>query len=241
MYQIAICDDEISDLQHNIQLTESIMAKAGLPCSIAAYESSQTLLSDIQTGRHFDLLLLDVLMGELDGMALAAVLKKYPDTPNVVFISTDREMAMQGYRVDAKRYLPKPLDPELLREALLHCYEETRRQLKSRNQLMLPTATGHTRVSLQDIHYAETWGRGIRISLPTGQLELRMRLSELAAQLPEWFVYCHRTILVNLDYVIRISADGVELQGGRVIHVPRRALAELKQQYFDYYCEEDPL
>ncbi len=80
MYQIAICDDEISDLQHNIQLTESIMAKAGLPCSIAAYESSQTLLSDIQTGRHFDLLLLDVLMGELDGMALAAVLKKYPDT-----------------------------------------------------------------------------------------------------------------------------------------------------------------
>ena len=50
-------------------------------------------------------------------MALAAVLKKYPDTPNVVFISTDREMAMQGYRVDAKRYLPKPLDPELLREA----------------------------------------------------------------------------------------------------------------------------
>ena len=86
------------------------MAKAGLPCSIAAYESSQTLLSDIQTGRHFDLLLLDVLMGELDGMALAAVLKKYPDTPNVVFISTDREMAMQGYRVDAKRYLPKPLD-----------------------------------------------------------------------------------------------------------------------------------
>lgn len=82
-------------------------------------------------------------MGELDGMALAAVLKKYPDTPNVVFISTDREMAMQGYRVDAKRYLPKPLDPELLREALLHCYEDTRRQLKSRNQLMLPTATGH--------------------------------------------------------------------------------------------------
>ncbi len=147
------------------------MAKAGLPCSIAAYESSQTLLSDIQTGRHFDLLLLDVLMGELDGMALAAVLKKSIRTlRNVVFISTDREMAMQGYRVDAKRYLPKPLDPELLREALLHCYEETRRQLKSRNQLMLPTATGHTRVSLQDIHYAETWGRGSAFPSPRDSL-----------------------------------------------------------------------
>ena len=55
---------------------------------------------------------------------------------------------------------------------------------------------------------------GIRISLPTGQLELRMRLSELAAQLPEWFVYCHRTILVNLDYVSSISQGTLELRGG---------------------------
>lgn len=127
MYQIAVCDDEKSDLQHNIRLTERVMAQAGIPCSIAAYESGQSLLSDVQSGRHFDLLLLDVIMEKLDGMALAAALKQRPDAPDVVFISTDRDMAMQGYRVEARRYLPKPLEPELLREALLHCYGEARR------------------------------------------------------------------------------------------------------------------
>ena len=68
MYQIAVCDDEKSDLQHNIRLTERVMAQAGIPCSIAAYESGQSLLSDVQSGRHFDLLLLDVIMEKLDGM-----------------------------------------------------------------------------------------------------------------------------------------------------------------------------
>ena len=68
MYQIAVCDDEKSDLQHNIRLTERAMAQAGIPCSIAAYESGQSLLSDVQSGRHFDLLLLDVIMEKLDGM-----------------------------------------------------------------------------------------------------------------------------------------------------------------------------
>lgn len=233
MYQIAVCDDEKSDLQHNIRLTERVMAQAGIPCSIAAYESGQSLLSDVQSGRHFDLLLLDVIMEKLDGMALAAALKQRPDAPNVVFISTDRDMAMQGYRVEARRYLPKPLEPELLREALLHCYGEARRRTKGRDQLMLPTASGRTRISLHDIRYAETWGRGTRISLPSGQLELRMRLSELVSQLPEWFVYCHRTVLVNLDYVSGISHGTLELRGGGTLPVSRQRMAEVEQKLLE--------
>lgn len=172
-------------------------------------------------------------MEKLDGMALAAALKQRPDAPDVVFISTDRDMAMQGYRVEARRYLPKPLEPELLREALLHCYGEARRRTKGRDQLMLPTASGRTRISLHDIRYAETWGRGTRISLPSGQLELRMRLSELVSQLPEWFVYCHRTVLVNLDYVSGISHGTLELRGGGTLPVSRQRMAEVEQKLLE--------
>ena len=73
---------------------------------------------------EFDLLLLDVRMAGLDGMALAAELKDRPARPDVVLISVDRDMALQGYHVDARRYLAKPVEPEQLREALLFCYGE---------------------------------------------------------------------------------------------------------------------
>ena len=125
MYQIAVCDDEQSDLHQSVQLTERILQEAEIPYDVTAYGSGVTLLSEIQRGRHFDLLLLDVIMDTLDGMALASHLKEQADPPDIVFISTDRDMALLGYYVNAKRYLAKPLDVEELREALLYCYQET--------------------------------------------------------------------------------------------------------------------
>ena len=188
MYQIAVCDDEQAALNHIVRMTEHIMDQAGIPCAVAAYSSSRRLLSDIQDHLHFDLLLLDVLMGELDGMALAAELKGQPNRPDVVFISIDRDMALQGYYVEARRYLVKPLAPELLEEALLYCYQEAQRRVEGKRQLLFPALTGQVRVSVQDIRYAETYGRVIRLSLADGQIEVRLRLSELAATLPEQFI-----------------------------------------------------
>ena len=158
MYQIAVCDDEQSDLHQSVQLTERILQEADIPCAVTAYGSGVTLLSEIQRGRHFDLLLLDVIMDTLDGMALASHLKEQADPPDIVFISADRDMALLGYYVNAKRYLAKPLDGEELREALLYCYQEMQRRAGGSDQILLPTDAGHLRVSLRDIRYAEPAG-----------------------------------------------------------------------------------
>ena len=81
MYQIAVCDDEQSDLHQSVQLTERILQEAEIPCDVTAYGSGVDLLREIQQGRHFDLLLLDVIMDALDGMALASHLKEQAAPP----------------------------------------------------------------------------------------------------------------------------------------------------------------
>ena len=169
MYQIAVCDDEQSDLNQAVQLTERILQEADIPCAVTAYGSGVTLLSEIQRGRHFDLLLLDVIMDTLDGMALASHLKEQAVPPDIVFISADRDMALLGYYVNAKRYLAKPLDGDELREALLYCYQEMQRRAGGSDQILLPTDAGHLRVSLRDIRYAEPSGRHTCLHLTEGQ------------------------------------------------------------------------
>ena len=219
MYQIAVCDDEQSDLRQSVQLTEHILQEADIPCAVAAYGSSVTLLSEIQRGRHFDLLLLDVIMDTLDGMALASHLKEQADPPDIVFISTDRDMALLGYYVNAKRYLAKPLDVEELREALLYCYQETQRRTGGSDQLLLPTDAGQLRVSLRDIRYAEPSGR---------------HTSRLAERLPEsQFIYCHRTVLVNLAFVHRLRQRDLELTSGETLPVSRYRFAQVRQALLD--------
>ena len=99
------------------------MTAEGLACDLSGYESTTALLTAIQDGAQFHILLLDVMMEGLDGMELAAALRKLGDSTAIIFISSNRELALRGYEVSAARYLAKPLQPEQLREALLYCYK----------------------------------------------------------------------------------------------------------------------
>lgn len=68
-------------------------------------------------GGYYHLLLLDIIMPEQDGMALARQLRQQEIKTSLIFISNSREMALKGYEVNAQRYLVKPIDESLLREA----------------------------------------------------------------------------------------------------------------------------
>ena len=117
-------------------------------------------------------------------------------------------MSLLGYHVNAKRYLAKPLDGEELREALLYCYQEIQRRAGGSDQILLPTDAGH-----------------LRVSLP---------LSQLAERLPEsQFIYCHRTVLVNLAFVHRLRQRDLELTSGEILPVSRYRFAQVRQALLD--------
>ena len=105
MEEIAVCDDEPMDRQQAEALTTDVMTAEGLVCSLSSYESATALLTAIQGGAQFHILLLDVMMEGLDGMELAAALRKLGDRTAIIFISSNREMALRGYEVSAARYL----------------------------------------------------------------------------------------------------------------------------------------
>lgn len=231
---IAVCDDESIDRQHIAGSTQEIMAEAGLACAITAYSDGAELLAAIQNGAQFHILLLDVMMDQMDGMEFAAALRKLGDNTAIIFISSNREMAMRGYEVAAMRYLGKPVDREKLREALLFC---CRKQFEQK-EILLPTASGHSRISPSDIIYAETWERGVRLTLKEGRMETSAKISELAAMLPErQFVFSHRTILVNLAFVQSVRYCELELKNGDTLPVSKYRLPEMRKQFMRYLDE----
>ena len=122
LFDIAVCDDVQTDREETAQLTEEICKAEGIVPRIVRFERAEALLEAIQGGEHFALLLIDVLLPGLDGMELARVLCGQNEQASIVFVSCNREMALQGYEVSAARYLAKPLNPEKLKEAILFCY-----------------------------------------------------------------------------------------------------------------------
>lgn len=229
--QIAICDDDETDLQEIAGLTREILQEERTDCEISVYADGNTLLSAIQNGRQFHILLLDVMMEQPDGMQLAAALRKQKNDVSIIFISINREMAMQGYVVAASRYLSKPVDCNLLREALLFCRDERQGQ----KEILISTAKGQGRIALSDICYVETWNRGVRLILSDGTLESSMRMAELADILPSPpFVLCHRTILVNLSWVRYIRYCELELKSGDVLPISKYRFSNVRKELLHY-------
>ena len=228
--RIAVCDDETLDRAQIAQMAQEILRAEEIPAEIACFASAGALLHAIQTGGAFQILLLDVMMEGMDGMELAAALRAGQEEAAIVFISSNREMALRGYEV-AARYLAKPLDAEKLREALLHCCAA---YLQPR-EIVLPTSEGQSKVNVRAIVYVEPWDRGVRLHFAHKKVEVRMSISQVAALLPEHqFAYCHRTLLVNLAYVRHLRYCELELKSGERLPISKYRLAQFKSEFMKY-------
>ena len=228
---IAVCDDEREDLRQITDMTREIMEEEGMDCAIFGFESCSSLHAAIQGGAQFHILLLDVMMEGLDGMALAAVLREQGNDTAIIFISANRDMALQGYEVSAARYLAKPLRRPMLREALLYCCK----MYCGKKEILLPTAKGQRRISLSDILYVEAMRRVTYLALADRPEEIALKFSDLSALLPErHFILCHRSYLVNLKHIGYVRSREIELTNGEVLPVSKYRLEELKKRLVDY-------
>ena len=159
--QIAVCDDSKTDLDKITEMTSQIFSEAKILHSIIRYSTGKTLLADIQSGVEFHILFLDVMMDGMNGIELAAELRKQHDKTSIIFISSNREMALCGYEVSAARYLAKPLDKSKMKEALLYCC----RDWQGKKEILLPTNQSKQRISISDIQFIEAFGRGAKFFL----------------------------------------------------------------------------
>ena len=231
---IAVCDDLPSDLAKITDMTTQILQDADITNKITKYDTGISLLNDMQSGMQFHILLLDVMMSELDGMQLAARLRQQGNDTQIVFVSSNREMALRGYEVGAVRYLAKPLEQEKLKEALLYCV----RMLQGKKEILLPTEKGEFRTPFSDIQYVEAFDRGTKIVLKNRTLETRLKLSEIAAMLPaNDFLRCHRSFVVNLACVTYVHQYEFILQSGITVPIGQARYTEIRNQFADYLAE----
>ena len=110
---ILIVDDE----PNIVMSLEFLMRKNGFQVGIAR-NGTEALAAIDQT--PFDLILLDIMMPDVDGLQVCRQLRQRPDraATKVIFLSAkSREADMQkGYEAGADLYIPKPFSTRQLME-----------------------------------------------------------------------------------------------------------------------------
>lgn len=104
-YQIAICDDSKIDAEYITTLVKSWAQEANISVHIDTLPSAEAFLFHYAEKKDYDILLLDIEMGAIDGVTLAKTLRKENDTIQIVFLTGYSDYISEGYEVAALHYL----------------------------------------------------------------------------------------------------------------------------------------
>lgn len=235
---IAICDDNDAVLQEmNGHIQSWIAGYGGSPSvSVMLFRSSEDLYEQIQRSLHIDLLFLDIEIPlEMNGLALAEKIRKTNAEMAIVFVSNYAEFACDGYRVDAMRYLLKPVRRDQICEILNTVYLQWKYTQVS--SAFLVNEKNGLAVPYRFILYFEVRKHSLYIYRTEGEpICLRLSLQQVQDQLPaELFVRCHRSCIVNLKYISCVKENTVYLADDRQIPVGSRYRDKLFRTLKDYY------
>lgn len=216
MTAIAICDDEQYMLSLLAEKISAYMDKTKIEYKIWRFERAEALLASPQT---FDLVFLDIQMGAINGIEAAKQLRAKGNNCFLVFVSVLQEYALAAFEVEAANYLLKPVDDGKLYHTLDRIFQ--RIEIDEKQYLTVKQGQMLKMVKLTDIFYCEVVKRKIYIHTKYGVVDYYCKMEDLEKALTESFFKCHRSYLVNLQYVCKYEAGYVGLENGESISVSR--------------------
>ena len=235
MIKVAFCDDDMSVLGELKALLDQYCAKYNQEIEYAAFNSSMELLAEIEKGIRYDILFLDIILPNENGISIAKEIRQYDSFVKIIFLTSSSEFAVQSYTVGAYFYQMKPICEEnffrLMNAAISECKKE------QQHSLILRCKSGITRIDLERLEYCEVLGRTLLFHMENGKvLEGTGSMDELYGQLSQYenFVRPHRSFLINMEYIQKISHKTITMENLTEIPIPHGKCSEIKNLYLEY-------
>lgn len=221
--RIAIVDDNADDRRWLARQIAELLERRELEGSVSRFASGEEFLAAARQTR-FELAFLDIYMDGLDGVAAARELRSFDPDCVLVFSTSSRDHALEGFQVRAAQYLVKPYQAEEL-ERLEQLFDGLTRLLPAPEKYVeLRSERRDVRVRLGDILWADHFQHQMHIHTIKGrEISTRLTFREFSTQLasdPRFFV-CGRGLLVNLDHAADFDGTVFLLSDGTRLPVTR--------------------
>lgn len=233
--RVAIVDDSASDALFVRDLLTRWARERDVAVRVEHFSSAERFLFAYDEERAWDILLLDIEMGQMDGVSLAKRIRTDNSAVQIVFITGFADFVAEGYEVAALHYLMKPVQEQKLFSVL----DRARIALgRAERVLMLPTAGALARIPLSQVMYVEAFAHTVTVVTPTQSILGKLSISEVEKMLGEGFVRAHRSYLVGLKHIARLTKTEVILDNGTVLPLARSAADAVHKAFISYYTGE---
>lgn len=236
MIKIAVCDDEIIFAEKLKKIIEKYCARKQIPFQIDIYQSGKEFIADNIKMMEYRIVFLDINMEGLDGLEAARELRKLCRETFVIFVTAFINYTLEGYKVDAIRYLLKT-DGNFeysVYESLDAVFQKMQYKPSIKE---FAFQEGTRKVSLEKIIYIESNLHKLTFYLvEKGIVQYTMyeTLNHIAGMFSGDFVRIHQSYLVNLRFVRKITGNNLLLSDNQTLPVARSKRKEVCQKVAMY-------
>ncbi len=231
--KIAICDDEDQICDLLSQKIQKYYFSTSIEFSISTFRSGDDLLKyDIS---RIDVLFLDVDMPGRNGMETAKEIRKQNKEMLIIFMTAYSEFVFESFKVDAFRYLVKPVKDSELMET----FDAVNRKMsEEEDKLNFQFQNEMYSIRYSDIIYIEGMRDKIWIYCKDQTYRSRGTLKNLCDMLADkGFFQVHRSYIINLSKIQKYNSQYVSLEGDHEVPVSKYRLNEFKEEYIKFWSK----
>lgn len=181
-----------------------------------------------------DLLIIDIVLGKINGIDIAKEFTKQFPNLNVIFITGYGDTYYKDiYKyINPCGFLEKPIQYNILNFFI----KQIQDNFNARNsKLRINYNYNSYIIPNRDIIYIQSDKRLSVIHTTAEKFKTYKKLSDMLDELPDTFIRCHQSFIVNRDYVRNVEGNQFLLSSGNVIPISKKYLKNVKDLFLLNY------
>lgn len=240
MFKIAICDDETyfrNDLQ---EMITAYMTEKGYAFQIDTFSSGEEFIALGIEMAQYTIVFLDISMDEVDGITAAKNIREVSRDAFIVFVTAYIDYTLEGYKVDAVRYLLKGnANFQSMVNECIDAIIEKINYVVVKKQFKFSEM--EKEIPLDRLLYIESNLHKLEFHIMEDCMKIYTMyetLNEVEQQLSGYdFIRIHQSFLVNLKYIKDVTRYKAVLSNGAELAIPKTRYKQVKDTFIAYQGE----
>ena len=228
-FTVVVCDDNKENRDEIKKYVSNFFSSKKAEYEIKEYTSGDELIGSLKEEKNqINLVFLDIEMPGINGLEVKNILCDDEKVERIVFVSNHINVMQDAFGMKVMGFIVKPITVDSINKWLTHVYNVYSQAVR--------VDFGNNRVRATEISYIQADGNYTKIALNDGTVSDLMHVSIInwIDELGDSFVRCHKSFLVNMDYILKIKYKELVLTNGVVLPVGRKYYNELKDDHSKY-------
>lgn len=204
---------------------------------VVRYYNAEDFLKAYHKG-EYQIMFLDVIMGEMNGLELAKRLRNGDKDICIIFMSSTRDFVFESFSSAPEGYLCKPF----IYAAFAEVMDRTLNKLfAEKKYFKIRLTSGEIDVASEEIVAVLSNNHSVSVKMITGEiLKSNMLFSNFQTILENEpnFLECNRGIIINMDYALQFRGDTIIMQDKTTYPVRRRGRKDISSKFTIYLARK---